>query len=800
MPDPPVTSPKVDDKWLGPLALGFSSVINSPPIEDLSDLSLDSIELCIDRLSITFSVDDDIEANSLSSDLDVGELFAGDNDQESCESKKNVLLSSGSPQPSREASIVVPQIKKGEDKYCSPTVSSVCFLHTRQQYPPSPIPDPSVEITPNQVNQAVIKIQTWYIRLTRNRKNRSEGCTQILPFRSVAIAKSSKNVAEYFESCKNSKKPPLPSSFKDDLSSTLALRPRFEGMQTCNSKADKSKITNDDSKVIIRIGNLRGLREMLALWLDDDSRPIQLRGLPLAQHGVLISYTMFAGINDLEISASTDILPITSTLNFDAENSVSLCAETFLPYLHSSTVDFRLYLIPLAARKDPAIKVFDGQDSTTCSVSENQIHICSSSMSLCHLLHAENSSPITCQLPWIMRGWFDEDECIGSLEVAALWSVPREVHTLDKLLIVPKTIYSWEDKLEPPHDERWKEEKLLRFSEAELDLNPKTFYGEIKEQGPHYDRGPSEENELGEQNKNYPLGPVKKDQQRQLPLVGVKRDNDVCEDNQDVCDLSLTCVMESLDTLRQRLTKSFDGHSPIIKPSSHAIQTGLLADVNDEESIKDTSSPAPMVYSSTTRASELSPSRVFVAADVDYSQQRKQTNPMKATITPTVGSLTRHDAVTSPCLSTGVEATLLLGRKQPQLEYCDASTSPNMTTANKEAPNMTTTKKEASLALLLLNQNNHSNEERRADSTPEPSFRIRPESNKSHDVEMGCASIVQHGSPRYRGSLLVERFMASDSDRITNIMASNLRPRFLRRSLCTIYNSSSDESSSSSDD
>ena len=108
MPDPPVTSPKVDDKWLGPLALGFSSVINSPPIEDLSDLSLDSIELCIDRLSITFSVDDDIEANSLSSDLDVGELFAGDNDQESCESKKNVLLSSGSPQPSREASIVVP--------------------------------------------------------------------------------------------------------------------------------------------------------------------------------------------------------------------------------------------------------------------------------------------------------------------------------------------------------------------------------------------------------------------------------------------------------------------------------------------------------------------------------------------------------------------------------------------------------------------------------------------------------------------------------------------------------------------
>ena len=113
---------------------------------------------------------------------------------------------------------------------------------------------------------------------------------------------------------------------------------------------------------------------MLALWLDDDSRPIQLRGLPLAQHGVLISYTMFAGINDLEISASTDILPITSTLNFDAENSVSLCAETFLPYLHSSTVDFRLYLIPLAARKDPAIKVFDGQDSTTCSVSENQIH------------------------------------------------------------------------------------------------------------------------------------------------------------------------------------------------------------------------------------------------------------------------------------------------------------------------------------------------------------------------------------------------------------------------------------------
>ena len=121
-----------------------------------------------------------------------------------------------------------------------------------------------------------------------------------------------------------------------------------------------------------------------------------------------------------------------------------------------------------------------------------------------------------------------------------------------------------------------------------------------------------------------------------------------------------------------------------------------------------------MVYSSTTRASELSPSRVFVAADVDYSQQRKQTNPMKATITPTVGSLTRHDAVTSPCLSTGVEATLLLGRKQPQLEYCDASTSPNMTTANKEAPNMTTTNKEASLALLLLNQNNHSNEERRA--------------------------------------------------------------------------------------
>ena len=66
---------------------------------------------------------------------------------------------------------------------------------------------------------------------------------------------------------------------------------------------------------------------MLALWLDDDSRPIQLRGLPLAQHGVLISYTMFAGINDLEISASTDILPITSTLNFDAENSVDGGAE-----------------------------------------------------------------------------------------------------------------------------------------------------------------------------------------------------------------------------------------------------------------------------------------------------------------------------------------------------------------------------------------------------------------------------------------------------------------------------------------
>lgn len=152
----------------------------------------------------------------------------------------------------------------------------------------------------------------------------------------------------------------------------------------------------------IRLGSAKGLKEAVYLWYDQEPRSFQLCGTPVSPSGIIVSYTIFEGFSGLERNVISKVVPLrSSTYVFDSEETFSVpeLNEDANMFLQHMTVEFKLFFVPSLMWNDQ-------------SPPHNTHRVCSATLPLKCLFHHEGGCRQN--VPFKLQGW---EETIGSLEV-----------------------------------------------------------------------------------------------------------------------------------------------------------------------------------------------------------------------------------------------------------------------------------------------------------------------------------------------------------------------------------------------
>lgn len=207
---------------------------------------------------------------------------------------------------------------------------------------------------------------------------------------------------------------PLPPS---PLSPALLLDCSGNHVQNGGDKPQSSSFWNFS----IHLGFVKGLREAVSIWYDQEPRTFQLYGTPISSSGVVVSYSVFEDLDGLERNVMTKVLSLqSSTNNFDSEETFSVpeASGQAMTYLHNEAVKFKLFFVPSMNSKDI--------DFCKQTLADASLLVCSATLPLLALLRYEGG----CRkdVAWKVQGWL-EDESIGAVEV----TIVREGMEIDQL-------------------------------------------------------------------------------------------------------------------------------------------------------------------------------------------------------------------------------------------------------------------------------------------------------------------------------------------------------------------------------
>ena len=370
----------------------------------------------------------------------------------------------------------------------------------------------------------------------------------------------------------------------------------------------------------IRLGSCKGLSELVSIC--------HVPGPCLLQPGavVVVSYTIFKGLDGLEATAYSKALPLhplSSSFDFDSEQmvAISLSDESTIEYLENESLEMKLWILPASHSSVlPNEAAFDSDKST------NANHLlATANIPLAALLDYSRCAVGGYRqiVPWKPKGWLGEEH-IGSLDVA----IYRAGVKVDQLQPYSEGLLSIASAVSIPREEAAREDDQSSSSSSASNASPNA--SSTKEESIR--AAPSSVSSSTPDSETSSDSSSSSDTTSISPGTSSNcsgsGDSSSAEEEVPPGDVqSLSVVMESLESVKKSLSYHFDGQSGCV--SAHGIQ------VNGGEDNADISQGRKEQYDhigstsnncSTLVTSDKTSSRGATPSDVKDEDARTTTN------------------------------------------------------------------------------------------------------------------------------------------------------------------------------